>query len=196
MEKANAELRQMATEAEALVAAGKHAEAVAAFEALLAKGVASPAEVHHRIGQIHADKKDYAAAETAFLKALELKPDLTRAKMELANVYQVSGKADKAAELMAAAEAGGGADANVQFSAGVVHLNAGRQAEAAAAFKKAIAIDASLADAHYHLGTIAVGQNNAAEAVTHLEKYLSLNPTNAQNVATAQALIKALKPQK
>ena len=46
MEKANAELRQMATEAEALVAAGKHDEAVAAFEALLAKGVASPAEVH------------------------------------------------------------------------------------------------------------------------------------------------------
>ena len=32
--------------------------------------------------------------------------------------------------------------------------------------------------------------------MTHLEKYLSLNPTNAQNVATAQALIKALKPQK
>ena len=73
--------------------------------------------------------------------------------MELANVYQVSGKADKAAELMATAEAGGAGDANVQFSAGVVHLNAGRQAEAAAAFKKAIAIDPSLADAYYHLGT-------------------------------------------
>ena len=196
LEKANAELRKMAADAEALVAAGKHDEAVAAFQALVAKGVASPADIHFRIGQVYADKKDYANAEAAYLKAIELKPDYTRAKMELANVYQVSGKGDKAAELMTAAQAGGAGDANVQYTAGVVHINAGRHAEAAEAFKKAIAIDATLADAYYHLGTIAVNQNNAAEAVAHLEKYLSLNPTHPQNVATAQALIKALKPQK
>ena len=193
IEKANAELRKMAADAEALVAAKKHDEAIAAFEALLARGVASPGEVHFRMGQIYADKKDYANAETAFLKALELKPDLIRAKMELANVYQVSGKADKAAELMAAAQAGAQNDAGALYAAGIVHVNAGRHAEAAEVFKKAIAIDPNLADAYYHLGTIAVNQNNSAEAVASLEKYLSFNPTNPQNVATAQALIKALK---
>ena len=196
LEKANAELRKMATDAEALVTAGKHDEAVAAFEALLAKGVASPADVHLRIGQVYADKKDYANAEMAFLKALELKPDNVRAKMELANVYQVSGKGDKAAELMASAQAGAAGDANALYAAGIVHVNAGRYPEAAEQLKKAIAIDPNIADAYYHLGTIAVNQNNAADAVANLEKYLSLNPTNAQNVATAQALIKALKPQK
>ena len=193
IEKANAELRKMAADAEALVAARKHDEAVAAFEALLARGVASPGDVHFRIGQIYADKKDYANAEAAFLKALELKPDLVRAKMELANVYQVTGKADKAAELMAAAQAGAANDAGALYAAGIVHVNAGRYPEASEALKKAIAIDPNLADAYYHLGTIAVNQNNAAEAVANLEKYLSLNPTNPQNVATAQALIKALK---
>lgn len=196
LEKANAELRKIAADAEAAAAAGKHDEAVAGFQSLLTKGVAAPAEIHFRIGQIYADKKDYANAETAYLKALELKPDNTRAKMELANVYQVSGKADKAAELMAAAQAGSEGDANALYTAGVVHINAGRHAEAGEAFKKAIAVDPTLADAYYHLGTIAVNQNNAAEAVANLEKYLSLNPTHPQNVATAQALIKALKPQK
>jgi hypothetical protein len=38
-----------------------------------------------------------------------------------------------------------------------------------------------------------VGQNKIPEAVAHLEKYLSLNPTEAQNVATAQGLLKAIK---
>ena len=53
-----------------------------------------------------------------------------------------------------------------------------------------MAIDPNHAEAHYHLGTIAVGQNKTPEAIAHLEKYLSLNPTNAQNVATAKALLR------
>jgi cytochrome c-type biogenesis protein CcmH/NrfG len=193
VEKLNAELRQMVTDAEALAAAGKYDEAIAGFQALLAKGVAAPAEIHFRIGQLHSEKKDWAASETAYLKALELKPDFARAQLELANVYQISGQKEKAAELMAKAQAGGEGDASVQYSAGVVHINAGRHEEAAAAFKKAIALDPSLAEAYFHLGTIALNQNNTPEAIAQLEKYLSLNPTNAQNTATAQALIKALK---
>jgi hypothetical protein len=31
------------------------------------------------------------------------------------------------------------------------------------------------------------------EAIAHLEKYLSMNPTDTGNVATAQGLLKALK---
>ena len=193
VEKLNAELRKMVTDAEALATAGKYDEAIAGFDALLAKGVASPAEIHFRIGQLHSEKKDWAAAEASFLKALELKPEFARAQLELANVYQISGQKEKAAELMAKAQTGGETDASVQFSAGVVHINAGRHDEAAAAFKKAIAIDPSLAEAYFHLGTITLNKNDTPDAIANLEKYLSLNPTNAQNVATAQALIKALK---
>jgi tetratricopeptide (TPR) repeat protein len=97
---------------------------------------------------------------------------------------------------MTQAAAAGEGDANVQYSTGVLHINAGRQDEAAAAFKRAIAIDPNHAESYYHLGTIALNQNNIPEALAMLEKYLAFNPTNAQNVATAQALIKALKPAK
>ena len=102
----------------------------------------------------------------------------------------------KANELMAKAQGTGAGDANIQYSTGVLHINAGRHEEAAAAFKRAIAIDPNHVESYYHLGTIALNQNNMPEAIAYLEKYLSLNPTNAQNVATAQGLIKALKPAK
>jgi tetratricopeptide (TPR) repeat protein len=195
-EKANAELHKMVSDAQALAAAGKYDEAIAAFQAVLAHKVAAPEEVYFRIGQLQAEKKDWPAAEASYLKALEVKPGHPGATLELANVYQVSGQKEKAAEQMAKAQVSGAGDANVQYSTGVLHINAGRQDEAAAAFKKAIAIDPGHAESYYHLGTIALNQNNIPEAIGLLEKYLSLNPTNAQNVATAQALIKALKPAK
>jgi Flp pilus assembly protein TadD len=196
IEKSNAELRQMVTDAQALAAANKNDEAIAAFQAVLARGVAAPEEIHFRIGQLHAEKKDWAAAEASFAKALEIKPGHSGVTLELANVYQLSGQKEKAAELMARAQGAGGEDANVQYSTGVLHLNAGRQEEAATAFKRAIGINPNHAEAYYHLGTIALNLNNMPDAITNLEKYLSLNPTNAQNVATAQGLIKALKPAK
>ena len=195
-EKANAELRQMIKDAQALAAADKYDEAIAAFQGVLARDVATPEDVHFRIGQLQAQKKDWPAAEASFLKALEIKPGHSGVTLELANVYQVSGQKEKAAELMAKAQLTGEGDANIQYSTGVLHINAGRQEEASAAFKKAIAIDPNHAESYYHLGTLALNQNNMPEAMANLEKYLSLNPTNAQNVATAQALIKALKPAK
>jgi tetratricopeptide (TPR) repeat protein len=196
VEKANAELRQLVKDAQALAAEGKRDEAIAAFQVVLTKNVAAPEEVHFRIGQLQAEKKDWAAAEASYLKVLEMKPGHSGATVELANVYQLSGQKEKANELVAKATAGGEGDANVQYSTGVLHINAGRQDEAQAAFKKAIALDPNHAESYYHLGTIALNQNNIPEAIADLEKYLSLNPTNTQNVGTAQQLLKALKPAK
>lgn len=196
VEKVNAELRKMATDAEALAAAGKHDEAIAAFQALLGKSVAAPEEVHLRIGNIQLQKKDYTGAEASFLKALELSPGHARAQVDLATAYQLSGQKDKAAEAMAKASTAGAGNATVQFTLGITHLNAGRTEEAAAALKKAIEIDPNLAEPYYHLGTMAINANNSAEAIAHLEKYLSLNPTNAQYVATSRALLQHLKTAK
>jgi tetratricopeptide (TPR) repeat protein len=79
---------------------------------------------------------------------------------------------------------------------GIFSLNAGKSDEAIAAFQKALAADPAMVDAYYHLGTLYVGQNKITEAVQSLEKYLASNPTNPQNVATAQGLLAALKPKK
>src|SRR6266511_3260519 len=96
-----------------------------------------------------------------------------------------------AKQLMSKAAGENPADAKAQFNMGIFSLNAGKSEEAIAAFQKALAADPAMVDAYYHLGTLYVGQNKIPEAIQNLEKYLSSNPTNSQNVATAQGLLAA-----
>lgn len=186
-EKANAALREMFSKAVQLSQAGKNDEAIAAYNELLAKNP-SVAEAYLNLGYIYRQKKDWTAAETAYKKALEIRPTLTDANAGLINVYQESGQTEKAAALASSAEG----DAKVQFSVGVSALNSGKYDEALAAFQKAATADPNNADTYYYIGTIFVGQNKIPEARSSLEKYLEMNPTNAQYVSTAKALLQAL----
>ena len=170
-----------------LARAGKLDEAEAAYKALAVKAPSIP-EIHLNLGFLYRQKKDWAAAEAAYNKALELRPNYSDANAGLLAVYQASGQADKAAALATSA----GGDAKVQFDMGATYLNAGKYEEALAAFQKAAAADPSNPETYYHLGTIYVGMNKIAEARTNLEKYVSMNPKNAQNLATAQGLLQAL----
>ena len=95
--------------------------------------------------------------------------------------------------IMEKAAGGNPADAKAQFNRGIFLLNSNKNEEAIAAFEAAIEADPNIAEAYYRLGALMVGQGKIPEAIQYLEKYLSINPTDAQNVATAQGLIKALK---
>ena len=170
---------------------GKYDEAIAAYNEIVAKNPNIP-EVQLNLGYIYRQRKDWKAAEAAYKKALELKPGYSEANAALLGVYQESGQADKVAELASSA----GSDPKVQFNLAVSYLNSGKGEEALAAFQKASAADTSNPEPYFYMGTILVGQNKVPDAVASLEKYLSMNPTNAQNVATAQGLLQALKPKK
>jgi tetratricopeptide (TPR) repeat protein len=85
------------------------------------------------------------------------------------------------------------ADPIAQFNLGIVKLNAGDGPGAITSFEKAVALDATMADAYFHLGTLMVGQNKVPEAISYLEKYLAMHPGNARKVATARSLLDALK---
>jgi tetratricopeptide (TPR) repeat protein len=190
-DKAREELTASFKNATDLTQAGKYDEALAAYTELSAKNPSIP-EVQYNMGFIYSQKKDWANAEAAYKKALELKPSYSEANAALLRVYQESGQAEKVTELAAAA----GNDPKVQFNLGVTFLNSGKAEEALAAFQKAAAADPSNPEPLFYMGTVLVGQNKVPDAVTNLEKYLSMNPTNAQNVATAQGLLQALKPKK
>jgi tetratricopeptide (TPR) repeat protein len=190
-DKAREELMAAFKSATELTQAGKLDEALAAYNAIVAKNATIP-EVQYNLGYIYTQKKDWAQAEAAYKKALELKPGYSEANAALLRVYQESGQADKATELAAVA----GNDPKVQFNMGVTFLNSGKYEEAMAAFQKAAAADPTNPEPYFYMGTILVGQNKVTDAVTSLEKYLAMNPPNAQNVATAQGLLQALKPKK
>jgi len=190
---AGAELQALFQKGYELTQAGKLDEAEAAYKEILVKDAAIPA-VHYNLGVLYTQKKDWAGAEAAYKKALELKPGYSEATSALVRVYNDSGQQDKAMVLLT--QAGGESDPKIQFNLGVTHLNAQRLDEAEAAFKKVESLEPTNAEVHYHLGTIALNQGKSDVAVQRLEKYLSMSPQNAQNVATAQGLLQALKPKK
>jgi cytochrome c-type biogenesis protein CcmH/NrfG len=176
--------------------AGQFEEAEAAYKDVLAKNPGKPEVVWTNMGFMYIQKKDAAAAEDAFRKAIELKPDYAEAYSGLASLLISSGKGPKAIEALTKPAADFPDDPKVQFAYGWTLFNAGQAAEAETVLKKAETLDPQNAEVQYYLGSIAVGQNKIPEAVAYLEKYLTMNPTNAQNVATAKGLIGALKPKK
>ena len=54
------------------------------------------------------------------------------------------------------------------------------------------AADPSNPETYYYLGTVYFSLNRLDDSRTNLEKYISMNPKNATNVTTAQALLGAL----
>ena len=185
--KAADEITPAFNKAAELARQGKLDEAEAAYKDLAVKAPTIP-EVQLNLGYLYRQKKDWAAAEAAYKKALEIRPNYSEANAGLLAVYQASGQADKASALATSASG----DAKVQFDMGVTHLNAGKYEEARDAFQKAAAADPNNAETYFYLGTVYFSLNKLDDARTNLEKYISMNPPNAQNVATAQGLLQAL----
>jgi tetratricopeptide (TPR) repeat protein len=176
--------------------AGQFDEAEAAYKDVLAKNPGKPEVVWTSMGLMYHQKKDAAAAEEAYRKAIEIKPDFADAYSNLASLLISSGKAPLAVETLTKAATDFPADPKIQFVYGWTLFNSGQAAEAQAVLEKVAAADPQNAEVQYFLGSIAVGQNKIPEAVAYLEKYLTMNPTHAQNMATAKGLIGALKPKK
>jgi tetratricopeptide (TPR) repeat protein len=158
-------------------------------------------DCYYNVGFNYMQKKDYANAETAFLKCIELKPSYVDAYNGLATVYNSEKKFDKAqemsqkaSELASAAGPGsassGGVDA--EYNQGVIAWNAGKIAEAAEHFNKVIFLKPDHADAHYQMGMALVNQGKLPEAVPFFEKYLQLAP-EGQFAATAKGILSSIK---
>jgi tetratricopeptide (TPR) repeat protein len=186
------ELKGGFEKANALMEAGQLDQAEAEFRALIAKNPDIP-QLQHNLAVVLTRKKDMAGAEAAYLKLLETRPDYTDAYAGLTNLYLSSGQPDKAVEALTKAAAARPDDAKIQYQLGYALFNASQYEPAEAAFKKAAAADAANAEVYYYLGTIALTTSRNAECAQHLEKYLSMNPTNAQNKAVAPGLLQACK---
>ena len=186
------EVREKFARGVELTQAGQLEEAAAVFEEILE---AHPGilEVHRNLGFIYAQRKDWPKAEAHFLAALELSPGEPDFVAALVKIYEQSGQEEKAKELVNRAATDNPEDGTAQFNQGIFLLKEGKVDEALGAFEAALAADPPAMEAHYYLGTLLVGQDKAPEAIEHLEAYVASNPENAQNLATAQGLLEALK---
>lgn len=151
-----------------------------------------------RIGDAHTRKQDDAAAEAAYLKAIEVDPQEPEAYSALAGLYNRQKKfaeaatmSAKANELKAAATGGGGNAADV-LNQGIIFWNAGQYPEAKAQFERAISLDPKLADAYYRLGMANVNLGQLPDAVKAFEEYLKLAP-QGEHAEMTRSILKSIK---
>ena len=178
--------------------AGKHDEAIAKFQEVIAK-VPNCSDCYYNIGVSQMAKQQPAEAEASFKKVIEIKPDSAEAYTALANLYNSQKKFDLAAEASANAAkyAGGGAtggagNAEASYNQGVILFNAGKFAEAKTQFEAATKADPNHALAQYQLGMTSLNLGQIPEAVAALEAYLKADP-NGPKAGEVKAALPALQ---
>jgi tetratricopeptide (TPR) repeat protein len=177
--------------------AGRHDEAIAKFNEVIAK-MPTCADCYYNIGTAYVAKQDLPQAEAAFKKMVELKPDSAEGYTGLAGVYNAQKKFDLAAEASSKAQqlsggaAGGGGGAEASYNQGVILFNSGKFAEAKTQFEAATKTDPNMGMAYYQLGMTALNLGQIPEAVAALETYLKVEP-NGPRAAEVKAALPALQ---
>ena len=175
--------------------AGRHDEAIAKFQEVIAK-VPNCVDCYYNIGVSQMAKQQYTEAEASFKKAIELKPDNADAYTALANLYNSQKKFDLASEASANAAkyagGGGGGNAESSYNQGVFLFNAGKFAEAKTQFESATKTDPNHAMAQYQLGMTSLNLGQIPDAVAALEAYLKADP-NGPKAAEVKAALPALQ---
>jgi tetratricopeptide (TPR) repeat protein len=190
-----AELKKLFEEGVAASKANDHDGAIAKFEAAAA---ASPtcADCYYNIGVAYMQKKDAAQAETAWKKAIEVKPDYSEAMNALSTLYNNQKRFDEAAAMGAkAAAAGGGAgagSADAIYNQGIILWNQGKIPEAKVKFEEALKANPSHPESNFQLGMALLNEGKTTEAVGSFETYLKLAPTG-QFAEQAKQLVAQLK---
>jgi Tfp pilus assembly protein PilF len=184
-------------EAAAMANAGKNDEAIAKFNEVL-KDVPKCTECYLGIAVSNANKKDYAGAEAAYKKAIEIDPNSVDAYNGLATLYNDQKKFTEAKEMSAEAmkrsSAGGGTgSADSMYNAGVISWNANDFAKAQEQFAAAAAANPNHAEAHFMLGQVDLNLGKLPEAAKEFEAYLKIAPSgpNAEKAKANAEMLKA-----
>ena len=184
-------------EAASLANAGKYDESIAKFNEVIAS-VPKCVECYAGIGAANREKKDYAASEAAYKKALEIDPNYIEAYSGLANIYNDQKKFPEAramseeANKRASAVGGGGGNADMLYNAGVISWNANDFAKAGEQFTAAIAANPNHAESHFMLGQVYLNLGKLPEAAKEFDTYTKIAP-NGPNAAKAKSNFDMLK---
>jgi len=179
--------------------AGRDDEAITKLNDVVTK-LPTCSDCYYNLGLAYTHKQQWAEAEGALKKAIELKPTNPDPYNGLANVYNAQKKFDdalamnqKATELAGStAGAGGGAGGEAIYNQGVVLFNAGKYADAKVQFENATKADPNNANAFYQLGMTNLNLGQIPEAVGALETFLKLAP-NDPKAAQVQGSLPALQ---
>jgi thioredoxin-like negative regulator of GroEL len=173
------ELQADLVEADALLAAGRFDEAVDAYQRILA---AAPALVplNLQVGRAFRMKRDYDRALQAFQQVLREDASNRTARLEIGLTQLEQGELDAADTTLTAAAESPAPDREVLYGLGEVKFAKNHSGDAAACYEKAAAADPTWARPHVRLGILAVNRGDAAAAVRHFERAITLAPDSLE----------------
>ena len=162
--------------------AGDFEQAIAKFEEVL-RSMPTCMDCHYNIGIASMRMEDYGAAEVAFRKVLDIRPDFAPGYYALADLYNRQERFDEAVTAQSEANriavealAAGRERAQNILNQGIIFWNAGNVADAKRRFEETAKLDPTHVDVHYWLGMANASEGNQAEAVRSLRRYLDLAP--------------------
>lgn len=117
---------------------------------------------------------DPAAAEAAYRQALALAPDLEAPYLNLGAILSDAGRFDELGALSDEAVKHCPASALIHFNRGVALDHLECQPEAMASYERSLALDPTLADAHYNLGRLREQIGDKRGALRHFSAYRRL----------------------
>jgi tetratricopeptide (TPR) repeat protein len=194
-------LQKIFDEGVAASKAGNYDESIAKFTEA-AGMVPNCADCYYNIGVANAQKQNLPAAEEAYKKAVEMKPDHCDALANLANVYNAEKKLDLALETTqkagqcgggaAAAGGGGGGSATSLYNEGVILWNQNKYPEAKVKFEAAAKADPTNAEMQYRLGMADLNVGDMAGAAAAFDACLKAAP-NGPHAAEVKGILGSLK---
>lgn len=146
----------------------------ALFEAVDARGLATPA-VLHRLGLIHARSGRLDAARQVLDRAASAEPSAALL-LDLARIANRLEDRKGALGYLAHARAIDPANADVHFLFGMICVELDLGAEAYESLKQAVALEPDSALVNYALGAVSIHRHEPSEAIPYFEKYVALKP--------------------
>lgn len=151
---------------------------VAGTVAILERTSAQPAEPPDAqalfASALALEESDPAAAESAYLQALALAPDLEDAYLNLGAMWAAAGRHVDLVRLSDAALEHCPESALLHFNRGVALDHLDRIEEATASYERSLALDPNLADAHYNLAQLRQEAGDERGALRHYNAYRRL----------------------
>lgn len=188
----NAVIQAQLVKAASLMNEKKYAEARAIYSDLAAQ-YPEVKQFRPLIARTYHGEGNKTAAADELRKALEQDPTSVELKLLLGTTLMELGKADEARTMLSAVDESKIADPAVFINIGIGLINERKHADAVPWFDKAIARFPQHADSYYYRGIAYVTLGKTAEAKADLEKFVSLAPPDAPELATAKQILASIK---
>lgn len=182
------EVLQTLGKAEEAYKAGRHAEAIAEYQRLLALRPDLATTIHQQLGFAFIQMKDYPKALEHLRKVMEADPANAQIRAIAAQAALEGGMIDEGRKLLEGIDETTITNPDVFFNMGVNFLNANRPEDAIVYFGKAVAVDAAYADGYFRRALAYIQVNRVPEAKADLQKVIALTPEGAQADAARKAL--------